>query len=44
MILGIKTLDSHRREVIDLVAAAAGDLFQRANIAKIEKLQKGPRH
>jgi len=35
-------LDSHHREVVDLVAAA-GDLFQRAKIAEIEKLVKKAR-
>lgn len=43
MLLGINTLDSHPREVIDLVAAATGDLFQGTNISEIEKLFKRAR-
>jgi hypothetical protein len=38
MLLSIKTVDSHPREVIDLVAAATGDLFAGPNISTIEKL------
>lgn len=38
MLLGVKTVDSHPQEVIDLVAAATGDLFQGTNVATIEKL------
>jgi hypothetical protein len=40
MLLGIKTVDSHPREVIDLVAAATGDLFQGSNVSAIESLFK----
>ena len=40
MLLAIKTVDSHPQEVIDLVAAATGDLFQGANVTQIEKLFK----
>lgn len=36
MLLGIKTVDSHPQEVIDLVAAATGDLFQGPNVTSIE--------
>lgn len=38
MLLGVKTVDSHPQEVLDLVAAATGDLFQGNNVATIEKL------
>lgn len=40
MLLGIKTVDSHPQEVIDLVAAATGDLFQGTNVATIESMFK----
>lgn len=40
MLLAIRTVDSHPQEVIDLVAAATGDLFQGANVTQIEKLFK----
>ncbi|NJK54335.1 MAG: hypothetical protein HC936_19015 [Leptolyngbyaceae cyanobacterium SU_3_3] len=43
MILGIKTVDSHPQEVIDILAAATGDLFQGANVVTIEKLFKRAR-
>ena len=38
MLLGIRTVDSHPQEVIDLVAAATGDLFQGSNVSAIESL------
>jgi hypothetical protein len=38
MLMGIKTVDSHPQEVIDLVAAATGDLFQGPNVAAIEQM------
>jgi len=40
MLLGVKTVDSHPQEVLDLVAAATGDLFQGNNVTAIEKLFK----
>jgi hypothetical protein len=40
MLLAIRTVDSHPQEVIDLVAAATGDLFQGANVTQIENLFK----
>jgi hypothetical protein len=40
MLLGIKTVDSHPQEVIDLVAAATGDLFQGGNVVAIESMFK----
>lgn len=39
-LLSVRTLDSHPREVLDLVAAAAADLFQGANVSTIERLFK----
>ncbi len=36
MLLAVRTVDSHPAEVLDLVAAATGDLFQGANISAIE--------
>jgi hypothetical protein len=38
MLLGVKTVDSHPREVLDLVAAATADLFQGPSVTAIEKL------
>jgi hypothetical protein len=43
MLLAIKTLDSHPREVIDLLAAATTDLFAGSNVQTIEKLFKRAR-
>lgn len=43
MLMAIKTVDSHPREVIDLVAAATADLFNGPNVALIEKLFKRSR-
>jgi len=43
MLLGIRTVDSHPREVIDLVAAATADLFNGPNISTIERLFKKSR-
>jgi hypothetical protein len=40
MLLGVKTVDSHPQEVLDLVAAAVGELFQGQNVAAIEQLFK----
>lgn len=40
MLLAIKTTDSHPQEVLDLVAAATGDLFQGANVVAIENMFK----
>lgn len=37
MLLGVKTVDSHPAEVLDLVAAATGDLFQGDNVSTIEE-------
>ena len=38
MLLGVKTVDSHPQEVLDLVAAATADLFQGNNVVAIEGL------
>jgi hypothetical protein len=38
MLLGVKTVDSHPQEVLDLVAAATADLFQGKSVSSIEKL------
>lgn len=43
MLLGIKTVDSHPQEVVDLLAAATGDLYQGSNVVSIEKLFKKAR-
>ncbi|MEL7371797.1 MAG: hypothetical protein AAFN74_22930 [Myxococcota bacterium] len=36
LLLGIKSVDSHPGEVLDLVAAATADLFQGRNVSAIE--------
>ena len=43
MLLGVKTVDSHPREVLDLVAAATADLFQGSNVIAIERMFKKTR-
>ncbi len=43
MLLGAKTVDSHPQEVLDLVAAATGELYQGQNVAAIEQLFKKTR-
>jgi len=40
MLLAVKTVDSHPMEVIDLLAAATGDLFQGPNVTMIEDMFK----
>jgi len=40
MLLGIRTVDSHPQEVIDLVAAATGEMFQGPNVSTIERAFK----
>lgn len=37
MLLGVRTVDSHPSEVLDLVAAATADLFQGSNVTLIEQ-------
>jgi hypothetical protein len=43
MLLGIKTVDSHPQEVIDLVAAATGEMFQGPTVSAVERLFKQSR-
>jgi len=43
MLLGVKTVDSHPNEVMDLLAAATADLFQGANVTTIEQIFKKAR-
>jgi hypothetical protein len=43
MLLGVKTVDSHPQEVLDLVAAATSDLFQGQNVTAIENMFKKSR-
>ncbi len=40
MLLAVRTVDSHPQEVLDLVAAATGDLFQGQNVSAIESMFK----
>jgi hypothetical protein len=43
MLLGLKSVDSHPREVIELLAAATADLFQGPSVQAIEKLFRSAR-
>lgn len=43
MLLGVKTVDSHPREVLELIAAATADMFQGPNVVTIEKMFKKTR-
>lgn len=43
MLLGIKTVDSHPSDVLDLLAAATTDLFQGSNVLTIEEIFKRAR-
>jgi hypothetical protein len=43
MLLGVKTVDSHPAEVLEIVAAATSDLFQGSNVVLIENLFKKAR-
>jgi hypothetical protein len=43
MLLGVRTVDSHPQEVLDLVAAATKDLFEGGNVTAIEELFKRSR-
>ncbi|MDO9112510.1 MAG: hypothetical protein Q7U63_01815 [Polaromonas sp.] len=43
MLLGIKSVDSHPSQVIELLAAATADLFQGPNVQAIEKLFRSAR-
>lgn len=43
MLLGVKTVDSHPSEVMDMLAAATADLFQGDNVVTIEQIFKKAR-
>jgi hypothetical protein len=43
MLLGVKTVDSHPQEVLELLAAATSDLFQGSNVVTIENMFKKSR-
>jgi len=43
MLLGIKTVDSHPSEVMEILAAATADLFQGTNVELIENMFKKAR-
>ncbi|MBV1874877.1 MAG: hypothetical protein KUG80_08845 [Gammaproteobacteria bacterium] len=43
MLLGVKTVDSHPNEVLELVAAATADMFEGTNVVAIEKMFKKSR-
>ncbi len=43
MLLGIKTVDSHPQEILELLAAATSDMFQGTNVVTIEKMFKKAR-
>jgi len=43
MLLGIKTVDSHPQEVLELLAAATSDMFQGTNVVTIERMFKKAR-
>jgi hypothetical protein len=38
MLLGIRTVENYSNDVLDLVAAATGDLFQGSNVTMIEQV------
>lgn len=43
MLLGVKTVDSHPAEVLEVVSAATADLFQGTNVILIENMFKKAR-
>ena len=43
MLLGVKTVDSHPQEILDMVAAATADLFQGQSVVAIEDHFKSAR-
>lgn len=43
LLLGVKTVDSHPAQVLDLVSAATADLFQGTNVVAIEQMFKQSR-
>lgn len=43
MLIGIKTVDSHPSEVMDMLAAATAEMFQGPNVVAIERMFKKSR-
>ncbi|HFE37614.1 MAG TPA: hypothetical protein ENK06_04225 [Gammaproteobacteria bacterium] len=43
MLLGVKTVDSHPQEILDMVSAATADLFQGQTVVAIEEHFKSAR-
>lgn len=43
MLLGVKTVDSHPTEVLEIVSAATADMFQGSNVTMIENMFKKSR-
>ncbi|RVU43524.1 hypothetical protein EA187_11905 [Lujinxingia sediminis] len=43
MLIGVKTVESHPQDVLDMVAAATADLFQGRNVSTIEKMFRNAR-
>lgn len=43
MLIGVKTVDSHPQEVLDLVAAATKDIYEGDNVSNIERTFKRAR-
>ncbi|MEE4302692.1 MAG: hypothetical protein V2J19_00955 [Wenzhouxiangella sp.] len=43
MLIGIKTVDSHPDEVMDMLAAATAEMFQGPNVVAIERIFKKAR-
>ncbi len=43
LLLGLKTLDSHPQEVLDMVAAATADMFQGPTVIQVEESFKKSR-
>jgi len=43
MLLGVKTVDSHPQEILDMLSAATADLFQGPNVVAIEDHFKSAR-
>lgn len=43
MLLGVKTVDSHPAEILELLAAATADMFQGSNVVTIENMFKKAR-
>lgn len=43
MLLGVRTVDSHPNEVLDLLAAATAEMFQGSTVTTIERMFKNSR-